>query len=184
MGLTFDDGPDPRGTPAVLDALRAAGAKATFFVLSSLVTVHPDVARQVVADGHELGVHADVHERLDRLAIAELARRLAAAKATVEDATGAAVRFHRPPFGRLSWRGLQAATRAGMEVALWSHDPGDWRESTTAEGLRANLRASLEPGAIVLLHDGADGAVDMAASLSAELAASAGLEFVRLSDLV
>jgi len=152
FALTFDDGPHPRGTPAVVAALDRAGATATFFVLADAVRSDPAPLREVVAAGHGVGLHADRHERLDRTGTAELSRRLRDARQAVEDAIGRAVTLHRPPYGRLSLAGARAAHRAGLEVALWSEDPRDWDD---APDLAGRVAAACAPGAIVLLHDGA-----------------------------
>lgn len=183
--LTFDDGPDPTGTPLVLEALDHVGAKATFFLLADAVTRHASLARSIGDRGHEVALHADVHERLDRVPLRPLVRRLDGARKTIEDATGRAVAFHRPPFGRLSWRGLQACGRIGMRVAMWSHDPGDWRELDVAQ-LTALLPRCLVPGAVILLHDGNHDRSRVTAgavrSVGPELKAR-GIRSVTLSDL-
>lgn len=182
VAVTFDDGPDADLTPYVLDTLDRLAMKATFFVLSDRAEAHPDIIRETVARGHELGLHADRHEALDRLAIPRLTARLVAARRSVEAISGARVRWHRPPFGRLSWRGLQAARRAGMDVAMWSHDPGDWRPLALPE-LSANVAASLVPGAIVLLHDGEAANRTTADALAAAVGERGSPPAVRLSDV-
>jgi peptidoglycan/xylan/chitin deacetylase (PgdA/CDA1 family) len=167
IALTFDDGPEPDGTPAVLAALATANASATFFVLADAVRRNPSLLRDAVAAGHSIGLHADVHERLDRLPTAVLTDRLRDAREAVENVAGVPVVLHRPPFGRLSLRGARAARRAGLRtVVMWSHDPLDWDLAQTTP-LAERLRASLEPGAIVLLHDGSGGAAQGAATAAA-----------------
>ena len=157
MALTFDDGPDRTGTPAVLDTLARFRAAATFFCLAERVDRAPGLLRELVAAGHEVGLHADRHERMDRLPVSTLRARLSAARAELEDAAGVAIRFHRPPFGRLSWRGLIAARQAGLEVVMWSHDPRDWDERRDlTDRLADAISRCLRPGAIVLLHDGGE----------------------------
>lgn len=153
FALTFDDGPHPTGTPAVLEVLDRAGVEATFFVLLDAARSHRGLLADTVAAGHAIGLHADSHERLDRIPTRPLARRLGDARAELEDLIGRAVTLHRPPFGRLSLAGARASRRAGMEVVLWSHDPRDWDQSADVE---SRIAASVVPRAIVLLHDGAD----------------------------
>jgi peptidoglycan/xylan/chitin deacetylase (PgdA/CDA1 family) len=154
--LTFDDGPDPEGTPAVLDALASAGAVATFFLLTSKAAQAPGMVGRIVAAGHEVALHSDVHDPLDRVPIRPLAVRLSKARDDLAGIAGRPVTWHRPPYGRVSWRLLQAARQAAMGVALWSHDPRDWEPRAPRE-LARDLEACLQPGAIVLLHDGSDG---------------------------
>jgi peptidoglycan/xylan/chitin deacetylase (PgdA/CDA1 family) len=155
VALTFDDGPDPDGTPAVLDAVAGTAAPATFFLVVERAVRHPHLVRRIVAGGHEVALHGDRHERLDRIGIGALARRLADARARLEDLSGQRVRHHRPPFGLLSWRALQAARRADLRVVLWSHQPRDW-EPIGGDELVLRIGSCLVPGAIVLLHDGSD----------------------------
>src|SRR5690349_11695075 len=99
--LTYDDGPDPVGTPAVLRELAAAGARATFFVLGTRVMLYPDVFRAVVAEGHEIGLHGADHRRVDQVPEAEFSRLLAEAKDLLEQAVQRPVVWYRPPYGRL-----------------------------------------------------------------------------------
>src|SRR5689334_791585 len=84
--LTYDDGPDPEGTPAVLRELAEADARATFFVLGTRVRLYPDVFRSVVADGHEIGLHGADHRRVDRIPEAEFSRVLVESKDLLEQA--------------------------------------------------------------------------------------------------
>lgn len=154
VALSFDDGPDPEGTPAILEVLGEAGIAATFFLLAERAERFPELVSRLVGEGHDVGLHADRHVALDREPIRPLARRLIRARRRLEELSGGAVRLHRPPFGRLSWRGLQAARLAGLDVVLWSHSPRDWDPDTTPP-LAERLAACLEPGALVLLHDAA-----------------------------
>ena len=149
FALTFDDGPDAEGTPRVLDALDRTTAPGTFFVLTDRVASTPQLVEEILARGHGLGLHGDRHERLDRIGVRLLARRLGDARARLEDIGGVAVTLFRPPFGRASWRTFLAASRAGLDLVLWSHDPRDWEQ-----GVASRIDACLAPGAVVLLHDG------------------------------
>lgn len=153
VALTFDDGPDPRSTPRFLDELRRLGCGATFFVLGELLERHPDVARRIVADGHELAVHGWRHDyalvtRPGRV-MAEVGR----TAGLITEVTGVRPAWYRPPFGVLSAEALVAARRWRLRPVLWSAWGRDWTESATAASVLATLRPGLRGGATLLLHD-------------------------------
>ena len=108
--LTFDDGPEPGGTDRVLTALADAGATATFFVLVGRVRRHRALFDEIVAAGHEVGLHGMDHRPLPELPPGEVAEAMRAGKAELEDAAGRAVRWHRPPYGRQTPRTWRAVT--------------------------------------------------------------------------
>jgi peptidoglycan/xylan/chitin deacetylase (PgdA/CDA1 family) len=167
VALTFDDGPDPDGTPAVLDALAAAGMTATFFVLADRVAVHPALVGRTVAAGHEIGLHGLDHARLPTLDRSALPRWFEDGRRRVEEVAGTPVRFFRPPFGAQSPATLRAARRAGLEVVVWSADAKDWAGDPVPDVVDRAL-AGCQPGAVVLLHDGrADGPVSGPADATA-----------------
>ena len=116
--LTFDDGPDasPGATEAALEALDAAGAKATFFLVGEQILATPELASEIVARGHEVGVHGQRHFRHDRVPAEESVADIEAGYDTVVAATGISPRFYRPPYGKLSpggRRGLPPARPRG-----------------------------------------------------------------------
>lgn len=154
--LTFDDGPHPEGTPAVLDALSAAGVKATFFLVGERVRANPGLASEIVAAGHEIGLHCDRHRNLLRLAPAQVRRDIARAEATIAAATGRAPMLYRPPYGILNAAALRIARARGWRTLLWSQWGRDWEASATAESIAALATEGLSPGSLLLLHDGDD----------------------------
>lgn len=149
FSLTFDDGPDPRGTPDVLDALAGAGARATFFVLGRRVVEHPALYARILAEGHAIGVHG--HDHL---------RHPVAGRPAVEDdldatldVLGETPALWRVPWGELApWTGEVAAAR-GLTLAGWTADTHDWG-GDSAEVMLAAIKRRLGPGAVVLAHDG------------------------------
>ena len=159
VGLTFDDGPHPVGTPAMLAALGDLSATATFFVLTERVVDDPGLVREALAAGHEIGLHGDVHENMSSLAVRECASRLRDARRRLEDVVQVAITRHRPPYGLTSVASLRAAKQAGLDVVLWSHDPRDW-DLDSRFGLAERIGRCLVPRALVLLHDGAPNATD------------------------
>ncbi|HET9255025.1 MAG TPA: polysaccharide deacetylase family protein [Pseudonocardiaceae bacterium] len=152
VALTFDDGPDPEGTPAVLDALDRLGWTATFFMLGAQVTRHPEVAAAVVAAGHEAAVHGFSHRNHLARGPLDVRRDVARAASVVMAATGTRPIWFRPPYGVLTAGSLIAARRAGLRPVLWSAWGRDW-EARSAEKVAATLGAQLRPGGTVLLHD-------------------------------
>jgi peptidoglycan/xylan/chitin deacetylase (PgdA/CDA1 family) len=153
VALTFDDGPHPEGTPAMLDALARAGARATFFVIGEQVRRRPQLLRRMVAEGHVVALHGDRHRLQLRLGHGAVGDDLARGAAAIEDAIGARPSWHRPPYGIYSPAGLRAARAAGMAPLLWSRWGKDWRGHTTPRRIAARATRALLPGDVILLHD-------------------------------
>lgn len=149
IALTFDDGPDPVTTPAVLDILARHGARATFFMVGDAARRHPDIAATVAAAGHAVAHHTLEHVSLPGLGREEVRRQIVGG---FEAIGPTCERLFRPPWGHLDRVAFQTARRAGNEVVAWSGHAFDWT-SQDASSLTERLRATLAPGAIVLLHD-------------------------------
>jgi peptidoglycan/xylan/chitin deacetylase (PgdA/CDA1 family) len=153
VALTFDDGPDPRSTPAFLDALDQLGWKATFFLLGEQVARHPDLAAELPRRGHELGVHGFHHSNHLRRSLRWTTDDLRRATDAIGAATGADARWFRPPYGALAASSLVAARRAGLPTVLWTTWGRDWRPQAPPTTVAADLTATWHHGATVLLHD-------------------------------
>jgi peptidoglycan-N-acetylglucosamine deacetylase len=153
VALTFDDGPHPVGTPAVLEVLARAGARATFFLIGEQVERRPAVAASIVAAGHEVALHGYHHHLQLRLSAAAVAEDLRAGAASIEDATGKTPRWHRPPFGIYSASGLAAAREQGLRPLLWSRWGKDWRKFTTPDRIAARATHAVGTADVILLHD-------------------------------
>jgi peptidoglycan/xylan/chitin deacetylase (PgdA/CDA1 family) len=153
VALTFDDGPHPSGTPAVLAGLERAGARATFFLVGEQVRRDPSLAREIVAAGHAVALHGDRHHCQLRLTPRTLDDDLARVAATVADATGRAPTLYRPPYGVFSLAGLRLVRRRGWRDLLWSRWGCDWRAHTTAEAIARRASRDLSAGDVILLHD-------------------------------
>lgn len=153
VALTFDDGPHPEGTPAILELLARAGARATFFVVGEQVVRRPALAAQIVADGHAIAVHGYHHRLQLRLNKTQLQDDLIRATAAIEDASAVRPRYHRPPYGVYSAAGLQAARQLGLNPLLWSRWGKDWRRFTSPARIAARASGSARPGDVILLHD-------------------------------
>ncbi|HEY2258822.1 MAG TPA: polysaccharide deacetylase family protein [Solirubrobacteraceae bacterium] len=153
VALTFDDGPHPEGTAAVLDVLSRAGARATFFVIGEQVQRRPALVAEIAAAGHVVALHGYRHHWQLRLTTAQVREDLARGAAAVADAVGAGPVWHRPPFGVYSPAGLRATRAAGLRPLLWSRWGKDWRKFTTPRRIARRALDGVLPGDVILLHD-------------------------------
>jgi peptidoglycan/xylan/chitin deacetylase (PgdA/CDA1 family) len=182
VALTFDDGPHPTTTPHLLDALAAAGARATFFVLGSLAARHPHLVERIAREGHELGNHLMHDEPSIRLAPEDFEQQLAQVHALLTP--HGPIRFFRPGSGWFNPRLLHAGAALGYRCALAS--PGlvaAFYPDPDAIGLRLARRA--RPGAVLVLHEGTHRRADVTRvteRLLGELTRR-GLAATTLSDL-
>jgi len=156
VALTFDDGPHPRGTPAVLEALAAREARATFFLVGEQVRRTQSLAAEIVAAGHAVALHGGTHRVQSRLTPRALADDLDRGWAQIAEAAGAQPRSYRPPLGIFSPAGLALVRRRGWAPLLWSRWGHDWRLHRTPGQIAAELTGRLAPGDVLLLHDADD----------------------------
>jgi peptidoglycan/xylan/chitin deacetylase (PgdA/CDA1 family) len=157
FALTFDDGPDPATTPRVLDALDAANARATFFVIARKAEAHPEVVREIARRGHAVGLHSYAHARTfslrsERYVRADLERGIAALAAI----TGERPTLFRPPVGHTNPIIARVAEALDLVVVGWTVGGRDGVAGASAERVVARVRARLRDGAIVLLHDASE----------------------------
>ena len=153
VALTFDDGPHPQGTPAVLEALRDADATATFFLAGEQVARRPALAAEIVAAGHRVELHCHRHRNLLRLTVAEFLADAERGRAAIEDATGQPIADYRPPYGIFSAATLRAVYRRGWRPVLWSRWGRDWSRRATPDSIARRSTSGIEAGDILLLHD-------------------------------
>jgi peptidoglycan/xylan/chitin deacetylase (PgdA/CDA1 family) len=154
--LTFDDGPHPKGTPAVLEILASADVPATFFLVGEQVRRNPPLAREIVAAGHGIGLHCDRHRNMLRLTPRQVHEDIARAQATIEDATGRSPGLYRPPYGLPNASALLQARARGWRTLLWSHWGRDWKPRATPESIAALVTHEVREGSVLLLHDADD----------------------------
>jgi len=149
IALTFDDGPDPIDTPAVLDILKEKNVRATFFVLGQAAQANPNLLKRIVDEGHEIGNHSFNHDYQQRNLVEEIKQ----TDHEVFVSTGVHTYFYRPPGGFLSKSQLETVKKNGFIVALWSVDSKDWRNPGVKQ-IVDNVIKNVFPGAIILMHDG------------------------------
>jgi peptidoglycan/xylan/chitin deacetylase (PgdA/CDA1 family) len=151
--LTFDDGPDPRFTPLILEILAQASAYATFFVVGEDAVRFPSLVRRIADEGHEVGNHTWSHCHPWAISSAVARKEVCYASAALADVLGRSPRYFRPPHGRLRRCMMDQARELEQTVVMWSLSAVDWGPWGRATRIARRLRA-VQEGDIVLLHDG------------------------------
>jgi peptidoglycan/xylan/chitin deacetylase (PgdA/CDA1 family) len=152
VSLTFDDGPARQFTEQILDILREHHVPATFFVCGKKVEEHPDLLRRIVAEGHEVGNHTYSHLFVYFKSRRRMAEEIDRTQAIIEKVIGFRPNIFRPPYGA-RWFGLvPTLLERGMYLILWSATGYDWKKD--AQGITEAVLQKLQPGAVILLHDG------------------------------
>jgi peptidoglycan-N-acetylglucosamine deacetylase len=153
VAITFDDGPHPEGTPAVLEALASADATATFFLCGEQVERYPSLAAEIVAAGHTAALHGYRHRNMLRLAPSTFVDDLERGIAVVEDAVGLRPELYRPPYGIFSYPGMVEVQARGLRSLLWSRWGHDWRAGRSGAEIASEVTRDLDSGEVLLLHD-------------------------------
>ncbi|MFD1441069.1 polysaccharide deacetylase family protein [Lacticaseibacillus hegangensis] len=180
IALTFDDGPNPKTTPAILKILADAKVKATFFELGSGIAEFPVVAKSVKAAGHEVGTHTYDHPFLPKLSAAQTLDEIYGKNLwTYYHVFGTLPPFIRPPFGAMS---KANGDLVGMPAIQWSVDSQDWK-SKSKPAIIARVQATAQPGGIVLMHDIQPAEVEALPVVIANLK-NQGYQFVTVSQLL
>lgn len=153
VALTFDDVPDPRFTPQVLDILAQYKVQATFFVVGSRAKAYPDLVKRMVEEGHVIGNHSYNHALFPSLAIRDFERQILDTEREIAAIVGYQPSFIRPPYGEIIPRQLKWAQEHGYTVVNWDVDSADWKSLSSSVVLQ-NIDRTLQPGSIVLQHAG------------------------------
>lgn len=184
IALTFDDGPWPTYTEAVLKVLASENVKATFFLIGRQVHRYPELTRRIRDEGHTLGNHTQGHAYSYRSSPSVIRAQIVEAQAAIHQVAGVRPEWIRPPGGSLTPAFTQQSSRAGLKIAMWTIDPKDWKRPPAGELVR-RVVGSARPGAVVLMHDGGgDRAMTVAAlgPIIRELKKQ-GYTFVTLDEL-
>lgn len=153
VAITFDDGPDPLYTPQILEILRRYQVKACFFVVGSKARANPDLVRQIVKAGHEVGNHGFGHKPAWFMGPGSTAREINETSRAIEESTGQKTRFCRPPWGLFNLFSIAYFRLKGLKVVLWTYMGWDWTKSATPESITHHVLARARDGAILILHD-------------------------------
>jgi peptidoglycan/xylan/chitin deacetylase (PgdA/CDA1 family) len=153
LALTYDDGPNDPWTLKLLDVLDRHAVKATFFVLGKFVAEKPEIARELVARGHELGIHTWDHPNLIFASPSEVRSQIERTQSILFDTTGYRCTLMRPPFGARTPLTLRVIRKLGLTPVMWNVTCYDWKP-TTPERILSHVERQVRGGDVILLHDG------------------------------
>ena len=185
VALTFDDGPHPRYTHAILEVLREYGVTATFFVIGVNVENYPDSFCEIIESGCEIGNHTYSHKNVTSMSKADIERELSMTEAEIMKYTDKKPTLFRPPQGAYDARVEEITKVKGYDIILWSIDTLDWAH-TPPDKISASVVSSLDRGDIILMHDytsRGNSAIEALKRIIPQLL-ERGYEFVTVSELI
>lgn len=188
VALTFDDGPDKRFTPKLLDVLKNHHVKATFFSMGAKAAGHPELVKRIVNEGHAIGNHTYWHPNLIKISQERIEKEVKDTEAIIEKLTGVRTRLFRPPYGSLTEEVVEKLASLDYSIIGWSVDSLDWRQLPPEE-ISINVLSDIHPGAIILYHDGGDWTMDLSGTIKSvdyviRRLKEEGYEFVTVPELL
>ncbi len=157
LSLTFDDGPDEIWTPKILDILKNNNVKATFFVVGFFVDKYPEIVKQIVKDGHEIGVHTYTHPLLTKVSASVVASEIQKTINAIHNILpDYEIKLFRAPYGAMNDKIKEIVKQFGLKPVWWDIDTEDWKQSSSALTIKNAIYASRYKVGIVLMHDGID----------------------------
>ncbi|MFB0843257.1 polysaccharide deacetylase family protein [Paenibacillus oleatilyticus] len=161
VALTFDDGPDNKYTPQVLDILKQHEVKATFFVVGRQVVNHPDVLKRIHDEGHSVGNHSWDHANLTKLSADQIQKEIKSTDEAIEKVIGSSTPMVRTPYGAVNASIKRSLTSAGRQLVFWTVDTKDWSGAAPADMVEL-VRNRTKNGGIILMHSfgGKNGKLD------------------------
>ncbi|WP_261800149.1 polysaccharide deacetylase family protein [Paenibacillus sp. PAMC21692] len=154
VALTFDDAPDPRVTPQILDVLSRYRICATFFVVGERASKHPDLVRRIISEGHVIGNHSYNHPVFSKLPLSKVQHQIWQTDGVIKRIAGVTPLLIRPPYGELLPQQIRWSKGSGYTIVNWDVDSEDWRRNPSSARVLANIRKTLQPGSIILQHAG------------------------------
>ena len=153
IAFTFDDGPDPRYTPQLLDVLKKNDVKATFFVLGEKAKNNPELIRRIVEEGHTIGLHANRHICAPFHSYKTIKNDMNTSHSLLKN-MGIKVGLYRPPWGLVHIASQGLIRKYKFKSVLWSIHASDWSRYVDENHIVKTLTEKVKPGDIILLHDG------------------------------
>jgi len=151
VALTFDDGPDEKYTPAILDILKENDVKATFFLVGVQVRKYPSMVKRIVDEGHEVGNHSYNHSDLAKLDAAGVKKQIKWTDDLFQQAVGFVPHLVRAPYGSTSSTVKSVLKQGERELIGWTVDTRDWGGESVAKML-VNINKNTKPGGVILMH--------------------------------
>ncbi|MDF2668819.1 MAG: hypothetical protein K0R67_1125 [Paenibacillus sp.] len=188
IALTFDDGPDDHFTPQVLDVLKAAHVKATFFLVGRRAETHPSVVNRIVKEGHVIGNHSYNHPLFTKLSLSQYQQQINDTSRILNAQIGYSPKLIRPPYGEITEEQLKWTGDSHLIIVNWNVDSLDWK-GISAEQVTRNILTAVKSGAIVLQHSAGGDKQDLSGTVGAlsivisKLKAD-GYEFVTVPQLL
>lgn len=166
VALSFDDAPDADFTPKVLDALKEANVKATFFIVGNRAETHPEVMKRIVREGHAIGNHSYNHANLPKLSDADFREQVIRTDRIIQQFTGYTPKMIRPPYGNINEEQIKWLASQQKKVINWNVDSLDWK-GLSAKQVATNVLSNIQPGSIVLQHSGGGEGEDLTGTVEA-----------------
>ncbi len=179
VALTFDDGPNARYTPLLLEGLRKRNIHATFFLLGENIPENEELLLQMQKDGHLIGCHTWSHVQLDKISPSSANREILKTNSLIYHITGTYPTCLRPPYG--AWK-KDLELPVTMLPVFWDVDTLDW-QSQNPESILDIVRKNVQDGSIILMHDSYDSSVRAALAITDELTEK-GYDFVTADQLL
>jgi peptidoglycan-N-acetylglucosamine deacetylase len=166
IALSFDDGPDNRFTPLILDVLKKYDVNATFFLLGTRVHSYPDITQRIYSEGHAIGNHTYWHPILTNTGVQNMISEIEKNEKEIMSIIGIKSDLFRAPYGALDQHLVEQLEKMGYRGVGWSVDSEDWR-SLTSEEVKQNVLNAIHPGAIVLMHSAGHWTQDLTGTVNA-----------------
>lgn len=189
VALTFDDAPDPRFTPAILDVLAQYEVCATFFVVGDRAAKHPELVARIMREGHIIGNHSFNHSVFSTLSMYQFEQQIWRTDGIIQKIVGVSPTLIRPPYGELLFKQVSWGKENGFTIVNWDVDSEDWKKNPSSARVLANIKRTLQPGSIVLQHAGGGEGQDLSGTIEAlpiliEQLQDKGYDLVTLPELL